>query len=249
LQRNTNYDAEIMMTVLPRFSAGQTLLLDADDTLWENNIYFERAFTAFISYLNHRTYTYEGIRTIFHEVEKETIRDHGYGIASFCHCLIACFEQLSMEPITPENHKRIMSFSQLISEHEIQLLASVAEVLPMLASRLRLILVTKGNRIEQIDKFTRSGIERYFVSMEVPHEKDPNTYIAICQKCGLQPSMTWMVGNSPRSDINPALAAGLHAVLIHNENTWVFEQEVIDTFRNGQHFFELAGFHELALLF
>ena len=171
-----------MMNSVPRFAPGQTLLLDADDTLWENNIYFERAIAAFISYLNHHTYTREEVRTVLNEVERETVRERGYGLASFRHSLVQCFERLSTEPVTEEKHERIVSFSRSISEHEIELLPGVAEVLPVLASRHRLILMTKGNEEEQSDKLARSGLAHHFTSVEVPREKNPDAYGAVCQK-------------------------------------------------------------------
>ncbi len=74
---------------MPQFAAGQTLLIDADDTLWENNIYFERAITAFISYLNHETYTPAEIRSTLNAVERETILTHGYGLTRFKRSLVA----------------------------------------------------------------------------------------------------------------------------------------------------------------
>jgi putative hydrolase of the HAD superfamily len=238
-----------MMNSLPRFAPGQTLLLDADDTLWENNIYFERAIAAFISYLNHRTYSREEVRSVLNEVERETVRERGYGLASFRHSLVTCFERLSTEPVTAEKHERIVSFSRSISEHEIELLPGVAEVLPALASRHRLILMTKGNEEEQADKLSRSGLATHFTSVEIPREKNPDAYCAVCQKYELKPHTTWMIGNSPKSDINPALAAGLHAVFILHPHTWVLEHEIVDTARDGQYLLELAGFTELEMHF
>jgi putative hydrolase of the HAD superfamily len=238
-----------MSNVLPRFAPGQTLLLDADDTLWENNIYFERAIAAFISYLNHHAYTYEEVRGVLNEVERETIRERGYGLASFQHSLVKCFERLSTEPVTAEKHERIVSFSHCISEHEIELLPGVAEVLPALASRHSLILVTKGNQMEQIDKLSRSGLARHFASVEVPREKNPDAYRAVCQKYELKPHATWMIGNSPKSDINPALVAGLHAVFIQHPYTWVLEHEVVDPAPKDQHLLELSSFTELETRF
>jgi len=238
-----------MMNSVPRFAPGQTLLLDADDTLWENNIYFERAIAAFISYLNHHAYTREEVRSVLNEVERETVRERGYGLASFRHSLVQCFERLSTEPVTAEKHERIVSFSRSISEHEIELLPGVAEVLPVLASRHRLILMTKGNEEEQADKLARSGLAHHFTSVEVPREKNPDAYYAVCHKYELTPHTTWMVGNSPKSDINPALAAGLHAVFIHHPHTWVLEHEVVDVARDGQHLLELSGFSDLEMRF
>jgi len=232
-----------------RFGPGQTLLLDADDTLWENNIYFERAIAAFISYLNHCTYTREEVRAVLNEVERETVLERGYGLASFRHSLVTCFERLSTEPVTAEKHERIVSFSRSISDHEIELLPGVAEVLPTLASRHRLILVTKGNEVEQADKLSRSGLAHHFTSVEVPREKNPAAYYAVCQKYELKPHATWMIGNSPKSDINPALAAGLHAVFIQHPHTWILEHELVDAAQEGQHLLQLNGFTELEMHF
>jgi putative hydrolase of the HAD superfamily len=228
-----------------RFTRGQTLLLDADDTLWENNIYFERAIAAFISYLNHHTYSREEVRAALNEVEHETIHQHGYGAASFQHSLVTCFERLSTEPITAEKHERIVSFSRSIREHEIELLPGVAEVLPELASRHRLILMTKGNAEEQTDKLARSGLAHHFTSVEIPREKNPDAYHSVCEKYELRPHTTWMIGNSPKSDINPALTAGLHAVFIRHPHTWILEHEVVEMAPGGQHLLELTSFSEL----
>lgn len=233
------------MGTLSRFAPGQTLLLDADDTLWENNIYFERAIAAFISYLNHHAYTREEVRAALNEVERETVRERGYGVSSFQHSLITCFERLSTEPITAEKHERIVSFSQSIHQQEIELLPGVAEVLPELASRHRLILMTKGNAEEQTDKLARSGLAQHFTSVEVPKEKNPDAYYSVCRKYELLQQTTWMIGNSPKSDINPALTAGLHAIFIRHPHTWCLEHETVDAAREGQHFLELESFQLL----
>src|SRR5579862_5525629 len=82
--------ADLSQSARPQFPAGQTLLIDADDTLWENNIYFERAIAAFISYLDHREYTREQVREKLNEVERENVREHGYGLVSFRRALVTC---------------------------------------------------------------------------------------------------------------------------------------------------------------
>src|SRR5580658_1987820 len=118
---------------MPQFPPGQTLLIDADDTLWENNVYFERAIAAFISFLNHHEYSPAEVRQALNAVERETIQAHGYGLPSFTRSLVACFERLSPEPITDERRERVLSFARSISEHEIELLPGVAETLAELA--------------------------------------------------------------------------------------------------------------------
>ena len=130
---------------MPQLPPGQTLLIDADDTLWENNVYFERAIAAFISYLDHREYSPVQVRAALNEVERETILTHGYGLPSFTRSLVTCFERLSQAPMTEEKTERILGFARSIAEQEIELLPGVAETLAELATRHRLILMTKGN--------------------------------------------------------------------------------------------------------
>src|SRR5580658_2560217 len=137
---------------MPQFPPGQTLLIDADDTLWENNVYFERAIAAFIGYLNHHEYSPAEVRQALNAVERETILAHGYGLSSFSQSLVACFERLSPEPATEEKTQRILGFARSIAEQEIELLPGVADTLDELAGRHRLILMTKGNQAEQADK-------------------------------------------------------------------------------------------------
>jgi len=228
-----------------RFPAGQTLLFDADDTLWENNIYFERAIASFISYLDHRVHTPEEVREHLNHVERTTIRAHGYGLRSFRQSLVACFEQLSDLPITVEKHDRIVSFAQSIADQEIELLPGVAPTIASLATRHRCILVTKGDDVEQRDKLARSGLAPHFVAVEVLAEKTDAAYRVLAEQHACERERTWMIGNSPKSDINPALAAGLHAIFIPHDFTWVLEHETVNQPPEGQHLLELAAFPDL----
>lgn len=233
------------MSTSLRNPANQTLLIDADDTLWENNVYFERAIAAFISYLNHRTFTAEQVREHLNHCEHATIKAHGYGLSSFRRSLINCFEQLSDDPITAEKHDRIVSFAEAIANQEIELLPNVAETLSDLSTRHRLILVTKGNPDEQTDKLRRSGLAPHFAAVEVLPEKHHEAYLSLASHHGCEACITWMIGNSPRSDINPALAAGLHAIFIPHDFTWVLEHEVVNQPPAGQNLLELTGFGDL----
>jgi putative hydrolase of the HAD superfamily len=223
----------------------QTLLIDADDTLWENNIYFERAIAGFIAYLDHREHTPVEVRSVLNKCEHATIAAHGYGMASFERSLIDCFTQLSAAPPTENQRQRIASFAQSIMEQAIELLPGVAETLPLLAERHRLILVTKGNAREQQRKLDRSGIHMHFTAVEIPPEKHPGVYREILGRHNLAPATTWMIGNSPRSDINPALAAGLHAVYVHHPNTWVLEHEDLAPPTPPQQLIQLDSFAAL----
>ena len=225
--------------------SGQTLLFDADDTLWENNIYFERAIAAFISYLDHRVHTQEEVRERLNLCERVTIAKHGYGLKSFHRSLVDCFEQLSFEPVNAEKHARIVAFVNSIAEHEIELLPEVEPTLRALSQRHRLLLVTKGDHGEQVDKLQRSGLASYFKAVEVPPEKNRAMYRKLAERHACQPASTWMIGNSPRSDVNPALAAGLNAVFIPHDFTWALEHEVVDRPSPGQTLLELPRFAEL----
>jgi putative hydrolase of the HAD superfamily len=230
---------------MPDFPSGQTLLIDADDTLWENNIYFERAIASFISYLNHHEYSPAQVRLALNAVERETILARGYGLTSFTHSMVTCFERLSPSPVTEEKKERIRGFARSIAEQEIELLPGVADTLAELASRHHLILMTKGDHAEQADKLARSGLAPLFAAVEIVKEKDPGTYREVIARHELTPHSSWMIGNSPKSDINPALAAGLHAVFLFHKDTWVLEHATVDRPAAGQHLIELDSFAKL----
>jgi putative hydrolase of the HAD superfamily len=210
---------------MPGENGAQTLLIDADDTLWENNVYFERAIAKFISLLNHREYAPEQVRLVLNDVERDSILKHGYGLHSFAHSLVETFEKLSVDPVTPELHERIHSFAHQIADHPVEVISGVTETLHYLSERHHLIMMTKGNYAEQAGKVERSGLKEYFSAIEIVAEKDEGTYRSALAKYALASDATWMVGNSPKSDINPALAAGLHAVFVPHDNTWILEHE------------------------
>jgi putative hydrolase of the HAD superfamily len=228
---------------------GQTLLIDADDTLWENNIYFERAITSFISYLDHRVHTHEEVRDHLNRVEHATVLSHGYGLHSFRRSLVTCFEQLTDIPLTEEKHRRIESFAQSIADQDMELLPNVSPTLAGLATRHRLILVTKGTLEEQTDKLQRSGLAPHFTAVEVLPEKHHDAYLSLAAHHACEAPNTWMIGNSPRSDINPALSAGLNAIFIPHDFTWILEHEVVHQPPAGQYLLELATFADLARYF
>jgi putative hydrolase of the HAD superfamily len=234
---------------MPRFPAGQTLLIDADDTLWENNIYFERAIAAFISFLDHKEHSPAEVRKTLNACERETILAHGYGLSSFTRSLVDCFERLSPDAVTEEKRERIRGFARTIAEQEIELLPGVNETLAELAGRHRLILMTKGNHAEQADKLARSGLARHFSAIEIVAEKDPEAYRRVLVDQAAAAHSAWMVGNSPKSDINPALAAGMHAVFLFHKDTWVLEHASLDAAPEGQHLIELDSFPKLLDVF
>src|SRR5258708_10137206 len=206
----------------------QTLLIDADDTLWENNIYFERAIARFITVLNHHEFSPEQVREVLNDVERECIVKHGYGLHSFAHALVDTFERLSVVPVTPELHAQIHSFAHTVAEHPVEFLSQVPETLQYLADRHHLILLTKGGIAEQTGKIERSGLKELFAAVEIVAEKDMAAYASIVDKYQLAHDSTWMIGNSPRSDINPALAAGVHPRFLPLRDTRIMEQDESD---------------------
>jgi putative hydrolase of the HAD superfamily len=124
----------------------------------------------------------------------------------------------------------------------MEILPEVPETLADLAGRHHIFLVTKGNFTEQSGKVERSGLKEYFTAVEVVAEKDAATY-------GLPRESTWMIGNSPNSDINPALEAGLHAVFVPHHNTWMLERgELCPGAGNGR-LLQVENFGRLRELF
>ena len=233
------------MSPTQRLPPGQNLLIDADDTLWENNIYFERAITNFISFLNHHEYTPDEVREVLYDVERENIREHGYGMHSFALALVKCFEQLSVVPLTPALHEAIHGIAYAIAEHPMELLPDVPDTLAELAQRHHLFVVTKGNITEQIGKYERSGLKEHFTAIEVVVEKNAAAYNSLVEKYGLVREQTWMIGNSPNSDINPALEAGLHAVFVPHSNTWMLERAELRPHIGNGRLLEVTSFGQL----
>jgi putative hydrolase of the HAD superfamily len=185
------------------------------------------------------------VREVLNDVERECIVKHGYGLHSFAHALVQTFERLSVNPVTTELREQIRSFTHAISDHDIELLPEVAETLQYLSKKHRLLLVTKGALAEQSGKIERSGLKRYFAAAEIVAEKNFATYEALVEKYELIRGNTWMIGNSPKSDINPALAVGLNAVFVPHGDTWILEHEELNAAPEGQRFLIAAGFAEL----
>lgn len=218
----------------------QHLLVDADDTLWENNIYFEQSIHEFIEFLNHSSLTPAEIRVFINEAE----RTMGYGSASFTRSLEATYRRLAEAEVNDANIGRVRRLGQRIIEQPLELLDGVEETLAYLAPRHRLILLTKGNEEEQQFKVDRSGLEKYFEHVLIVPEKDVATYQRLVNDLALEPGQTWMIGNSPRSDINPALAAGLNAVFVPHPHTWALEHQDIRYEGSGE-LLEIERFSEL----
>ena len=202
----------------------QFLIVDADDTLWENNVYFERAFDDFLAFLDHSHLPAGEVRAILDEIELANIKVHGYGAANFARNLCQCYERLVERAVGAGDLDRILALAGNIMEQPLELIDSVEATLEYLSTRHDLTLFTKGHPEEQKLKIDRSGLGVYFGHTAIVREKDRESYARLVEERGLDPERTWMVGNSPKSDINPALEAGLNAVFVPHERTWHLEK-------------------------
>jgi putative hydrolase of the HAD superfamily len=203
----------------------QHLIIDADDTLWENNIFFEEAFDDFCVFLEHSSLTPEEVRGILDEIELANAKTHGYGSLNFARNLQQCYRRLAEREVLDGDLDVVKGIALRILEQPVEPLPGVAETLEYLASRHDLALFTKGHPEEQKLKIDRSGLGIWFGHTAIVKEKDVASYQALVRELGWPAERTWMVGNSPKSDINPALEAGLNAVFVPHKRTWSLERQ------------------------
>jgi putative hydrolase of the HAD superfamily len=224
------------------------LLIDADDTLWENNIYFESAFDDFVDFLDHSSLNAVQIRDVLNEIELVNARVHGYGARNFGRNLQQAYRHLAERKTAERDLEHVMSLAERILEQPIEVIQGVEETLACLASRHDLTLFTKGHPEEQKLKVDRSGLGRYFAHTAIVKEKDAEAYRRIVGERRLEPAETWMIGNSPKSDINPALDVGLGAVLVPHARTWVLERQEL-RLPEGARFLQVETFAGLSDIF
>jgi putative hydrolase of the HAD superfamily len=208
----------------------QHLIIDADDTLWENNIYFERAFEEFVAFLGHSSLSAAEIRAVLDEIEEANSKIHGYGSLNFGRNLRQCYQDLCERAVREEDLKTVVNFAERILECPMEVIEGVPETLEYLSLHHELTLFTKGHPEEQKLKVERSGLAAFFHHTAIVKEKDSAAYRQLVAGRSMDPARTWMIGNSPKSDINAALDAGLKAVFIPHAHTWVLEKQEI---RNG----------------
>ncbi len=206
-----------------------TILIDADDTLWENNVFFEQMIEEFITQLECLGYTREYIRHILNETERRNIRQHGYGVRSFRRSLEETYLKLAGNMARRQMVQQIEQMAAELERTPPQILDGVPETLAYLAERHRLILLSKGEAAEQAGKVERSGLQAFFDAIEIVLEKDQAAYERVVHQFRIVKSHGWMIGNSPRSDINPALRAGLNAVFIPHSATWELEHSELES--------------------
>jgi putative hydrolase of the HAD superfamily len=207
-----------------------TLIIDADDTLWENNIYYEQCIADFAELMAAHGFGREEAGHMAEEVERERVPVVGYAPEEFARSLVIAYQRLCERhdrPVENVVSDDVWEIGQRVVEYPIVLLDGVEETLARLSGHCRLLLLTKGDQEVQESKLVRSGLAHFFEAVHIVPEKDAEVLQNLVVNNGLEPGQTWMVGNSPRSDINPALEAGIGAIYIPHPNTWNLEIEEI----------------------
>ena len=224
------------------------LVFDADDTLWDSNIHFLEAFDFFAAAVGDAVVGISRveIHAAVRRAEFRLIKTHGYGRRPY----VMALHQAAAE-LAPAGDDSLRDEIERIGAHLLErdcaLLPGVEPTLQELSQRHRLLIFTKGQRDEQLHTLARSGLGPLFDRVETPREKDVDAYRRLVRDADLDPSLTFMIGNSPRSDINPAVAAGLRAVFIPHPHAWDLEHEEIND--AGDRIIELTSFRRLVEVF
>jgi len=202
---------------------GLTLFIDADDTLWENNVYFDSVIDRTASRLTEYGISTERTREALLAIERQRTRAHGYGSLNFGASLEVLCEHVGIGESLHQLRPFLRAEVAALRRKRLELLPDVPDTLAYLRRRHRVVLFTKGNHDEQWDKVVRSGLRDLFHQVDVVREKDPAAYVDAARRLGVRPEHAWMVGNSPKSDIMPARAAGFGAVFVPHAGTWALE--------------------------
>jgi putative hydrolase of the HAD superfamily len=203
----------------------QHLIFDADDPLWESNIVFEQVIEEFIAWLDHPALAPGEVRAVLDEVEHAHSAAHGYGTKVFVVSLEVTVKRVSEREPTAADREAIARLTARLAAEQLEIIPGVPETLAELGRRHDLLMLTKGEHEEQAGKIERSGLAHLFRRTVITPEKTADTYRGLVAEESLDPARTWMIGNSPRSDILPAVAAGLRGVFVPNPHTWRLEHD------------------------
>jgi putative hydrolase of the HAD superfamily len=196
-----------------------TLLISADDTLWENNVYFERTIERFLTMVEPFGYARGYARHVLNETERLNIRQHGYGVRSFARSLEETYRKLAGELAHENGVLEVTSLAAELEQTPPRVLEGVPETLQYLHARHRMILFTSGEAAEQAGKVERSGLQGFFDAIEIIGEKTPETYDQLVGKHHVVKSHGWLVGSSPEGDVLPGLQSGLNVAFVpHPDN-------------------------------
>jgi putative hydrolase of the HAD superfamily len=209
-----------------------TIGFDADDTLWVNETYFREAEAAFAELLE----PYETKNTIDQELFKVEMRNlelYGYGIKGFMLSMIESALELSNGRVSQQTIGRILELGKQMISHKLELLDGVEEVLEALSAKYRLLVLTKGDLLDQERKLERSGLIDYFHHVEVLSDKKEINYTRLLEHLEIGVSEFLMVGNSLKSDVLPILNIGARAVHVPFHTTWAHEEVPPDQHENS----------------
>lgn len=202
----------------------EVVALDADDTLWHSEVFFERTqrrFTELVRrYVDHDV---DVDRALF-EVEHRNLGRYGYGIKGFTLSMLEAAIEVTGGAIGTVEIEQLLAAGRTMLDHPVDLIDGVDDVMTELAERgYRLVVVTKGDLHHQQHKIFASGLTDRFERIEIVSEKDPDTYRKVAASMGVAPPSFCMVGNSVRSDVLPVLEMGGHAVHVPYHVTWAHE--------------------------
>ena len=218
---------------------GQTIGFDADDTLWENEVFFHKALIKFKKLHPHIKDPDEEI----FQIEKKNIKLYGYGIKGFTLSLIEASAKHSSNQTDIENITEILNIGKELLTHHLELLPGVEDTLKYLSDQFKLIMITKGDLFDQQRKIQESGLSKYFSSIEIVSEKDETAYSDILAKHGILPKNFIMVGNSLKSDILPVTKIGGTGIFIPHQFTWIHEK--VDENQSGKNYVKLKSILDL----
>ncbi len=195
---------------------------DADDTLWHNERLYENAQARFKQLLM-QYHDGDWIDAHLYQTEMKNLKHFGYGIKSFALSMIESAVELTEGRISGDDIQVIIQTAHDMLTADVELLPHVADVIPLLACRYPLMVITKGDLLDQESKMARSGLAGYFRHMEVVSDKTEQHYARLLHQHDILPERFLMVGNSLRSDILPVLALGGMAVHVPHALTWAHE--------------------------
>ncbi|MFZ2488026.1 MAG: HAD family hydrolase [Anaerolineae bacterium] len=222
---------------MPRFSM---IAFDADDTLWHNERLYAAAQARFKHLLAHY-HDPQWIEERLYEAEMRNLPHFGYGIKSFALSMIETAVELTEGRVSGQDILTLVETAKAMLAADVELLDHVATTVRALAATHTLMIITKGDLLDQESKVARSGLAASFDHIEIVSQKTPESYAAVLRRVGVTPDAFLMVGNSLRSDILPVLALGAQAVYVPYALTWA--HEVVEPPPADQ-----PGFHEIAHL-
>lgn len=198
------------------------IFFDADDTLWENEQFFRDAEAQFTKLLADYT-SPDGVQQMLWQKQEDNIPLFGYGSKTYMIGMTDAAMELCGGHLPEHIYYGIKKIITDLAFHEFQIIEGVEDVLQALQGHYTLIVATKGDLTEQMNKFRISGLAKYFHHCEVMENKDEKNYLELAAKNNLQPEQILMIGNSVKSDIAPVVNIGGVALHTPHEVVWVHE--------------------------